>query len=238
MPPIISFIGRQPSDTTTVASQVVSHLNESGYSTAVIKSTGDNKIISDQPGTDTATYQQAGAHAVTLLAQDQMIIQIKKGGHELTPLAYRFFADADIVIAEGFEDDHHIAKIEVSRDGRDLLCNQAKRVIAVVSDHQVACDSVFRRGDSQDLADFIENRFLLKSKPEQTVLFVNGKKVVLNGFIQKILAGTVEGLVDTLKTKEDARNIELCVRIPADKKIDNPLCLLHPMDRLQGFVDI
>ena len=238
MPPIISFIGRQPSDTTTVASQVVSHLNESGYSIAVIKSTGDNKIISDQPGTDTVTYQQAGSQAVTLLDQDQMIIRIKKGGQELTPLAYRFFSDVDIVIAEGFEDDHHIAKIEVSRDGRDLLRNQVKRVIGVVSDRQVAGDSVFRRGDSKNIADFIENRFLLKPKPEQTVLFINGKKVVLNGFIQKILAGAVEGLVDTLKTKEAAKNIELCVRIPVDKHADNPLYLLPPMNRCQGFADI
>jgi len=235
MPPIISFIGRNPSDTTIVASQVVSHLNESGYSLAVIKSTGNNTTISDQPGADTVIYQQAGSHAVILLDQEQMIIRIKKGGQALTPLAYRFFSDVDIVIAEGFEDDHHIAKIEVSRDGRDLLRNQVKRVIGVVSDRQVTGDSVFRCDDSKKVADFIENRLLLKPKPEHTVLFINGKKIALNGFIQKILAGAVVGLVDTLKTKEDAKNIELCVRMPIDKHASNPPILVASDEPLLGI---
>jgi molybdopterin-guanine dinucleotide biosynthesis protein B len=235
MPPIISFIGRKPSDTTIVASQVVSHLTKSGYSLAVIKSTGDNTIISDQPGTDTVTYQKAGSHAVILLDREQMIIRIKKGGQALTPLAYRFFSDVDIVIAEGFEDDHHIAKIEVSRDGRDLLRNQVKRVIGVVSDRQVTGNSVFRCDDSRKIAGFIENRLLLKPKPEQTVLFINGKKIALNGFIQKILAGAVVGLVDTLKTKEDANNIELCVRIPIDTHADTPPILVTSDEPLLGI---
>jgi len=220
-----------------VASQVVSHLSERGYSIAVIKSVGDNTIISNQSETDIVTCQQTGSRAVSLLGQNQMIIRVKKGGLELTPLAYRFFSDVDIVIAEGFEDDSRIAKIEVSRAGRDLLRNQVKRVIGVVSDHQVAGDSVFRLGNTKKVACFIENRLLLKPKPEQTVLFINGKKIALNGFIQRFLAGAVLGLVATLKTKEDAKNIELCVRIPTDKYADVPPMLVSSDEPLPGFAD-
>ena len=154
------------------------------------------------------------------LGQNQTKRRIKEGTQKLTPIVHRFFRDVDIVIGQGFEHDHRIAKIEVSRDGRDLVDNRTKRVIATVSDQQVSGNFAFHSDDTQHIADFIENRFLSKESREQTVLFVNNRKVALNGFIQKILAKTVIGFIGTLKKIEGSENIELYIRRPKDAVVN------------------
>ncbi|NOQ46316.1 MAG: molybdopterin-guanine dinucleotide biosynthesis protein B [Desulfobulbaceae bacterium] len=218
MPPIISFIGWHNSGKTTLASQVVSHLKSRDYSVAVIKSTKETNIIFDRPGTDTHTYSEAGADTVTLIAPDQMVMMTKNPDINLTSLAHRYFADMDIVVAEGFKQERHIAKIEVSRGDTELLRDQVTGVIAVATDRQISGDYIFRLDESFEIADFIEKRFLNEADrtTERTTLLVNGSKVPLKDFIQESLAGTVAGFVHSLKATHDMREIELRIHLTPD----------------------
>ncbi len=216
MPPIITFIGWHDCGKTTLASQVVRHLKERGYSVAVIKSTKDTGLLLDQEGTDTYSYRQAGADAVTLIAPDQMVMTTRSPGKRLTTLAHRFFSNVDIVIGEGFKEAQNVAKIEVSRGDSDLLRDQVAGVIAIATDRKVSGDYIFRLDESHEIADFIEKRFLSKDVRirEQAVLIVNGHKVVMKDFVQEALAGTVQGFVNTLKVNQDGiQEIELRIRI-------------------------
>ncbi len=218
MPPIITFIGWHDCGKTTLASQVVRHLKNKGYSVAVIKSTKETGLVLDTPGTDTFSYREAGADAVTLIAPDQMVMTTKNPGKELTTLAHRFFADADLVIGEGFKDERKISKIEVSRGDTVLLRDQVSGVIAIATDRDISGDYIFRLNESREIAQFIEKRFLVENhQAEEVLLLINGRKVAMKGFVQQALAGTVSGFVHTLKNPVDEiTTIEL--RIQTQKK--------------------
>ncbi len=215
MPPIISFIGWHNSGKTTLASQVVSHLKERGYSVAVIKSSKETGLSFDQPGTDTSTYTKAGADSVTLLAPDQMVMQTENPNIKLITLAHRFFSDKDIVIAEGFKNSGQIAKIEVSRGDTPLLRDQVHGVIAIATDRNIIGDYIFRLDESSEITDFIEKRFLAQTEktPDRTILLINNRKITLKSYIQESLAGTVAGFVRTLKLDKNINEIELRIRL-------------------------
>ena len=160
MPPIVSFIGFHDSGKTTLASQVVAHLKERGYRLAVVKSTKERGLVFDQAGTDTAIHRRAGADAVALIAPDQLVMFANPPTIDLKEFAERFFPDMDIVIAEGFKDAQHIAKIEVYAGHGPRLQDRVPGVIAVVSDEPDLDGRCFGRHESKKVADFIVERFL------------------------------------------------------------------------------
>ena len=221
MVPIVTFIGWHDCGKTTLASNVVTHLKESGYSVAVIKSTKETGIAFDAPGTDTHTHRQAGADSVLLVAPDQMVMMSDNSGESITSLAHRYFPHVDIVIGEGFKHARRVAKIEVFRNSEQLLREQVTGVIAVASDEQISGDYIFRLDEAVEIAAFIEKRFLQNSaKPsDRTTLMINGERVVMKGFVQDVLAGTIEGFIDSLKlrnTDSETRTVDL--RITLSKK--------------------
>ena len=219
MPPIVSFIGWHDSGKTTLASQVVSHLQKRGFRVAVIKSSKEKGLAKEAPDTDTAQYRTAGAEAVMLVAPDQMILRTGPVERNLHILAHRYFPQADIVISEGFKEARQTAKIEVYRATGPLLRDQVSGVIAIATDQQVSGDYVFRLDEDLELADFIEKRFLSAGDQasEQVTLLINGRKVVMKDFVQDILAGTVMGCIENLKGVHDPHEVELRIQTRAGK---------------------
>lgn len=217
MPPIVSFIGWHNSGKTTVAAAVVSYLKEQGYTVGVIKSSSASGIEFDNPDTDTYKHKTAGADCVMFVGPDQMVLQTKRSELSLQTLAHRYFPHVDIVIGEGFKHARQIPKIEVVREEEKRLKNEVSGIIAVVTDCDIAGDYVFRADEREEVGMFIEKRFLaeMKREKEKTALLVNGQKIPINRFIQEALAGSVTGLVASLKLKENVTDIEL--RIIVDK---------------------
>ncbi len=202
MPPVISFIGWHNSGKTTLASQVVAQLKDRGYSVAVIKSTKDIGIETDQPQTDTAIYRHVGADSVALLAPDQLIIRSKPAEIDLLALAHRYFFDMDIVIAEGFKHAAHVPKIEVRRDAdASLLRDEVDGVVAIATDQPIADSLCFRLDQIREIADFIEERLLtgLKSPAAQISLTINGDNISLPEPICNQMAAVVLALLSPLQ---------------------------------------
>ncbi len=211
MPPIVGFIGWHNSGKTTVAAAVVSYLKAQGYAVGVIKSSSTSGIEFDNPDTDTYKHKAAGADSVMFVGPDQMVLQTRRSELSLQTFAHRYFSHVDIVIAEGFKYARQIPKIEVVRDEDKRLKNEVSGIIAVVTDCDIAGDYVFRTNERTEVGMFIEKRFLAdtKSEKEKTALLVNGQKIPINHFIQEALAGSIAGLVSSLKLKEHVSNIEL-----------------------------
>ena len=212
MAPVVSFIGWHDSGKTTLATGVVRHLKRMGYRVAVIKSSSEKNIVFDTAGTDTHKHKQAGADAVMLVAPDQMVLQAAGRKNSLTILAHRYFPDVDIVIAEGFKRARQVAKIEVVRNPEQQLRKEVQGVIAVASDLEITADYVFRLNEAEEIALFLEKRYLstTQKQTDKAVILVNGRKIVLKPFIQESLAGTVKGYVDSLKNVHGPiREIEL-----------------------------
>lgn len=215
MAAIVSFIGWHDSGKTTLATGVVASLNQMGYRVAVIKSSSEKNIEFDTPETDTFKHKQAGADSVMLVAPDQIVLQTKEKDLSLTTLAHRYFPDVDIIIAEGFKQARHIAKVEVVRNPDQQLRKEVRGVLAVATDLEITADYVFRLDEAEEIALFIEKRFLQKKQKqkEKTALLVNGRKIVLKSFIQESLAGTVKGYVNSLKLSDSIEEIELRIRL-------------------------
>lgn len=219
MIPIVSFIGWQDSGKTTIAQQVVEVLKDKGYRVAVVKSTHHTSINFDREDSDTRMYCKANADTVALLAPDQMITISSRPEMKLVDLVHRFFHDVDIVIGEGFKNERHIAKIEVNRSGSELLKDQVNGVIAVVTDQEIQDQTIFRPDQVAEISSFIIQHHIEISDQQdpQAVLFVNGKKVPMKGFVQDALAGTVLGFVKSLKKTEAPHTIDLRIKL-SDKQ--------------------
>ncbi len=215
MSAIVTFIGWHDSGKTTLVRDVVVHLKKMGYRVAVIKSSNESGINFDTPGTDTFQHKKAGADSVMLVAPDQMVLQTENNNLSLRTLAHRYFAEADIVIGEGFKTARKVAKIEVMRNREQNLRDEVHGVIGVATDlEEIAGDYVFRLNEPEEIALFIQKRFLLgKAKKEVTALLVDGNKVPIKNYIQDALAGVVEGFVKTLKIDRDINEIELRIKL-------------------------
>ena len=215
MTAIITFIGWHDSGKTTLATQVVAHLKTFGYTVGVIKSSNDTGVVFDSPGTDTDKHRQAGADSILFVAPDQMVLQMPHSELSLTALAHRYFADADIVIGEGFKGARRVPKIEVVRNESQMLRNEVHGVIAVATDLDIAGDSVFRLDEAREIAAFIRKRFLREGKKsaERVSLLVNGNKIPLKDFVQEAMGGTVAGFIRSLKCTDDASEIELRIKL-------------------------
>jgi molybdopterin-guanine dinucleotide biosynthesis protein B len=161
-PSLVTFIGWHGCGKTTLAAQVVRQLKERGWRVAVVKSTKDSGLFSDQPGTDTAIHRQTGADAVALLTPERLTITVERQEKDLPAIACRFFADMDIVIGEGFKEAADVPKIEVFRGSGLRLRGQVSGVIAVASDCGLTEENSFSLDESSRLADFIEKRFMKK----------------------------------------------------------------------------
>ncbi|MBU0968256.1 MAG: molybdopterin-guanine dinucleotide biosynthesis protein B [Proteobacteria bacterium] len=215
MPQIVTFIGWHNSGKTTLATQVVSHLKESGYRVAVIKSSKETGLRFDKPGTDTDKHRQAGADSILFVAPDQMVLMTHNNNLSLNALALRYFPDVDIVIGEGFKTAVNVAKIEVIRDAGELLRNKVTGVIAVATDQNIAGDYIFRLDESRKISSFIEKRFLLDAEKAagKVSLLVNGATISLTESDQDTLAETVSAFVKSLKVPDEAQEIELHIKL-------------------------
>jgi molybdopterin-guanine dinucleotide biosynthesis adapter protein len=215
MAAIITFIGWHDSGKTTLATQVVTELTQLGYRVAVIKSTSDEGIQFDTPGTDTYKHKAAGAESVMLVAPDQMVLQARNSELSIRTLAHRYFPEVDLVIGEGFKTAKRIPKIEVFKDIDQKLREEVHGVVAVATDlEDVTGEYVFRLDAARDIALFIEKRYLRsKGRAENTTLLVNGEKIPLKDFVQDALAGTIQGFIKTLKLNKDMKEIELRIKL-------------------------
>lgn len=214
MIPIVTFIGWQNSGKTTLIQKILSRLRKKGLRVAVIKSTHHQDIEFDHPSSDTDTYRKADANSVTLLAPDQMITMTARPDLKLVDIVNRSFYDFDIIVGEGFKNERHIAKIEVKRGDGEFLRDQVNGVVAVVTDQEISGENIFSPQQDQELAEFIINEFCREPDQPQTLLYVNGKKVPMKGFVQDALAGTVGGFIRTLKQTEDVRDVDLKIKFP------------------------
>ena len=118
-----------------------------------------------------------------------------------------------------FKNERHIAKIEVTRGDNELLKDKVNGVVALVTENKISYDNVFRPDQPQNIADFIIQQYIDNDTQAETeaILFVNGKKVPMKGFVQDALAGTIQGFITSLKKAENPQSIEIRIKINNEK---------------------
>jgi len=160
MPPIISIVGKSGSGKTTLLEKLIAELKKRGYKIGTIKH-APGKFDIDEKGKDSWRHRQAGADTV-VVASIGKIAMMKNEDHATLDDLEKYFPDMDIIITEGFKKENK-PKIEVFRAERHRkpLCPGDSNLIAFVTNTQQKLPvPTFGLEETQELADFIEKKYL------------------------------------------------------------------------------
>jgi molybdopterin-guanine dinucleotide biosynthesis protein MobB len=136
--PVLGFAAWSGTGKTTLLSQVLPLLRESGLRCALVKHAHHDFDI-DHPGKDSYELRKAGAGQVLIASRRRWALMVEREYEQDPPLAELLRhldpAQADLVLVEGFKHEH-LPKIELHRPalGRPLLYPDDPDIIAVASD--------------------------------------------------------------------------------------------------------
>lgn len=212
MLPVVSIVGQGKSGKTTLIEKLIPEFKSRGYRVATVKHT-HQELELDTPGKDSWRYAQAGSDAVFISTPRNIaLIESLTQDASIKDIVRLMGADFDLLIVEGFH-DAHVPKIEVHRKetAKELRC-KPEELRAIVTDEKLSVDlPQFNLDDASGIADFIEAKIVGK-RNDETSLFVNGEPVTLNRFAQDIVAGSILGMVYTLKGIDEIKSIEVAFR--------------------------
>ncbi len=118
-PPVICIVGKSKSDRTRLMEALVKELKSRGLRVGALKHHKHGDFEIDKEGKDTWKYAKAGADTVAISSSVKLaVIKNVKGEMELGEILDRYFADNDIVLADGFalSDKPRIILAESSED--------------------------------------------------------------------------------------------------------------------------
>jgi molybdopterin-guanine dinucleotide biosynthesis adapter protein len=163
--PILSIVGKSNSGKTTLLEKLIPELKRRGYRVATVKHHSHPGFEIDVPGKDTWRHAQAGSDHVIIAAPDKLA-SIRRLDRESTlDEIAATISDVDIILTEGYKGAGKPA-LEVARSANGLeLISQPGQLVAVASDASLEAGvPCFSLEDSAGIADFIEHRFLSKSR--------------------------------------------------------------------------
>jgi hypothetical protein len=131
----------------------------------------------------------------------------------------------DIVIAEGFKYATQVPKIEVRRDkDSPLLRDQVEGVVAVATDLPLTDGLVFGLEQSQEIAEFIEARFLTgkTSTAAPLILTLNGETLSLPEPLHQQWAASLRALLALSfpSVREGILELDIRCQQPSEEKPD------------------
>ncbi len=162
-PPILAIIGRSNAGKTTLISSLAPILNQRGYRVAAVKH-ALHGFEMDKPGKDTHRIREAGAQAVAVVSGKRVAL-IRETTEEmpLTRIAAKYFADMDLVLAEGYRKSD-FPKVEVLKmiQEEPPAGDQDENVLMTIRPWKKSPQGhlSFSETDLASLADLIENRLL------------------------------------------------------------------------------
>lgn len=102
-PPVICIVGKSKSEKTRLMEELVKELKSRGLRVGALKHHKHGDFEMDKVGKDTWKYAKAGADTVAISSPVKLaVIKNVKGEMELGEILDRYFADNDIVLADGF----------------------------------------------------------------------------------------------------------------------------------------
>ena len=161
MTPVICIAGRSQTGKTTLIEKLIPILKERGYRIGTIKHS-HHIFEMDKTGKDSWRHKDAGAETV-IIASPGKFAMVKNDHEGTLDSLVNYFNDMDLVITEGYKGEKK-PKIEVVRAARhqEALLAEDSNLIAVVTDVNMSVDvPVFGMEDITQLADFIEQNYLL-----------------------------------------------------------------------------
>ncbi|MFO7965320.1 MAG: molybdopterin-guanine dinucleotide biosynthesis protein B [Desulfobacterales bacterium] len=164
MTPVVSVVGKSGAGKTTLIEKIIPELKKRGYAIGILKH-AFHGFDMDRKGKDSWRHRKAGADTVVVAASGSMAMFKRKEPLHLTDILH-YMQDVDLIITEGFKKEK-LPKIEIFRSAvhDEPLCLNSNELVAFVSDRRFESHVPhFGLEETGELADFIENTFLLEGQ--------------------------------------------------------------------------
>jgi molybdopterin-guanine dinucleotide biosynthesis protein B len=234
--PIIAVVGSRKSGKTTAVEALAKGLTRKGYKVATVKHIPEPDFTMDTKGKDTWRHAKAGALVTIGVAPNELAI-VKKGDttkYDLTEIVKYCEDEAEIIIIEGFRDlvaqNQLIPKVVAVKTMKEVeeTSKHFKPIIAFVGEIPVKLKRlripyINALQKAEKLVEIVENKIkpmITKEKKLKAAIkiTVDGKRLPLNIFVQKIMRTVVLSMVSTLKdvTIKEHENVFITIKSPSE----------------------
>ena len=158
-PALVAIVGKSDSGKTTLIEKLVPELVRLGLKVGTVKHDAHSFEI-DHPGKDSWRHGQAGAQAYVIASPERLAYITRLDGEvPLATIARRYFADFDLVVAEGYKRTApHRIEIFRAGAGHDApLCGPGE-AMALVTDVPWPHDHRFGLDEAHATARFVAVR--------------------------------------------------------------------------------
>ncbi len=153
---IIAISGFKNSGKTTIIQNIIPLLKKSGLKVATIKHDGHD-FEPDVPNTDTYKHRLSGAFGVAIFSDNKFMVT--KEIPTNTDDIIQYFADADIILLEGFKNSKY-NKLEILRSGINTSPFCTSNVLGYLTDVTIKSEvPVFHLNDYNSISNFIIEQY-------------------------------------------------------------------------------
>lgn len=200
---VVAIVGDAGSGKTLLAEQVVARLVADGVRVGYVKH-APHGFEPGRPDSDSERVLAAGADPVAVLGRDGLLqLTVRSGQHEEQLTQLLTGLRGEVVLLEGFSAGSW-PKIRVCASGRD------PRAVADPVLLDLTRPAVGRfESDAVERAVTLLTGLRAAHGPDRVRLAADGRPVPVRGFAEAAVAGTLRGLLGTLRGVEDPARLEV-----------------------------
>ena len=212
MPAVLRIVGPPGSGKTLLIVSLVEALRQRGHRVA----TAVRREALEPPDLDAeaARALDAGAIATVLVLASGARVTLERAVElsALGDIVASLDPQVDLLLAEGFEDPGYPA-IELSPAPSEGTTTDESDLLAVVASDEIAgAFAKFGPGETNGVADLVEQK-LLGDAPEVSMeLTVDGRTVKQGGFVTDLIARPILTMIEQLKGVGVPRAVRLSIR--------------------------
>jgi len=226
---IVAVIGSKSSGKTTIVETLVKQLTKEGYNVATVKHIPEKDFSIDTEGKDTWRHAKAGAKKVISIAPNEVAIIHKVKTEKLTlEDIVQHCQEADVIILEGFKKlvgtQPNVFKIITVKNLEEAI--EASKIFKpIIAFSGTAAQSlpkdklnypvVDALNEAERLVSLVKEKMAITGrKPSEGFeLYINGKKVPLKPFVQRIMKSSILAMASNLKGVEVSSDDYVFVKI-------------------------
>ena len=230
---ILGVAGYSNTGKTGLVQALVGKLSEEGIRIATVKHAPGAALF--PPEKDTTRHLEAGAALALALSDGQMVAYLGEGGDlDRALVAVERMASPDVILVEGFKGSD-LPKIVLGEaevggeivargdDSEELLPKAFDHIMNGIQVERVLADlpgldcRKCGRSSCLEMAEAVvggkaEVSDCTSLHTGRTRITVNGEPIPVGGFVDEIVANTIEGMVSALKGGEHPETVEIIVR--------------------------
>jgi molybdopterin-guanine dinucleotide biosynthesis protein B len=226
---ILLFYGRSKTGKTTLIVKLIRELKDKGYRVGSVKNIHSPNFTIDTEGKDTWEHTQAGSEVVVANSKDETAFIVNRNMNPSEILRFMgSIADLDIVIIEG-DWDHDGPKValgDIEDKGNTVIrFHDNYDDVLKYAVESIEKEKVEKKLPSLDCGkcgfdtcrELAETIYQGKNSIEDCYYFsdmnvslsIDGNDIPLGKFAKEFVAGTVWGMVSSLKGVEEGKNITI-----------------------------